>query len=199
MSALGVAQPSFHVQIAYQQQETTSRNTPVPTPSLYKEIAYQQQEIKLKSVAIIVEPSVSDTVVSGGIAWVKIVCNVLRFAFAGKSFLFDGKEIVEWKEPGIAVIYPVAVENIMCGGLKEDATLYEMCKVYGKEMYVYENTTGASLAVFVDAERDATLYLIDDKGNVISKVTPGMLLYLRPNWVIVGDRQFRVIHVKVGL
>jgi len=199
MSAVPVAQPSFHVQIAYQQQETTLRSVPVPVVSLHGELAYQQQETTLRRVPITEEPSVVDTTVSGGISWVKLVINVLRFAFTGKTFLFDGKEIVEWKKPGVAVVFPIAVENVVCGGLREDATLYELCKVYGREMYIYRNTTGASIAVFADAEPGTTLYLVDDKGNAITTVVPGMLIYLRANWSIVGDKAFGVVHMKVGL
>ena len=160
------------------------------------EICYQEQETIVKDLPVIEEPTVTDTTVSGGLLWVKAIFNIIKFAFSGKAWLFDGTKFVELSTP-VAVIYPVLTslddKAYFVGGLKEDGSVPDTIYVYGLE--ANELKSDKDYVAFIISE--ARVYVIDEenitRGSVIGLgATPVM-----KNWKLISRKPFVAIVMEV--
>jgi len=190
----------YVLQIAYQQQETVSRNSPVENLTNLAELSYQQQETKTKLLPYAEEPTVSDTTVSGGLIWIKVVLNMVRFAFKGLAWLFDGNKFTVFPAPYVPLIWTVVVSKeglVMAGGLKEDWSVLGDVNVFGMVMETVENFSGKDMLALVSCEKGQDVYLIDDKGNVVKKVLPSETVLFRNGWILASKHKFKAYVVRI--
>jgi len=185
----------YMLQIAYQSVDTVSRNSPREHSTNLAEFSYQQQETRTKPLIYVEEPSVSDTTVSGGLVWIKLVLNLIRFAFAGKSYLFDGQSFQEATFPH-KTVYPVAVSLndfiAVAGGLKEDGTALGSVLSFGDTVYVY--IADSDYQCFVVGETD--VYVIDDSNNVRATIVTGSTPLLK-RWMLISRKPFKAVLMRL--
>jgi len=196
MTDLEVEQIASYVEIAYQEQETKVTDTPVEQNVNVSELAYQEQETVVEDLPIAEEPTITDTTPSGGLIWIRAILNVLRFAFTGKAYIFDGNEFKPIGVP-IAVVFPTLVTKddvaYLVGGLKEDGTTPETLYVYGLEANEYK--PDKDYVAFVIPETD--VYVIDDQ-NVTRGIIRGIgATPVMVNWKLVSRKPFVAIVMEV--
>jgi len=181
--------------IAYQSIDTISRNNPKEHSTNLAEFSYQQQETKLKPLIYVEEPTVTDTTVSKGLVWIKLVLNIIRFAFSGKSYLFDGQSFKEVAFPH-RTVYPVAVSIndfiAVAGGLKEDGTALESVLSFGDTVYVY--IADSDYQCFVVGETD--VYVIDDNNSVRATIVTGSTPLLK-RWMLISRKPFKAVLMRL--
>ena len=212
MSALPVEQSSgAYLEVAYQEQETTTANVGVEQGvytwlqyayqaldvvtsdveveqiSMFSQVGYQELEVVEKDLPVPEEPTVTDTTPSGGFAWVKVADNVLRFAFVGKAYLFDGERFEEFGSPGI-IVFPAAAQlPAVAGGLTEEGTPSPATAVYGTETYVVEADRDY-LAMVIPGEKP--VQLVDQSGAVKQVIKGVATVPLLTGWKLVSRSQF---------
>ena len=189
------------IEVAYQEYEG-AEPADIPSESIanWGQIACQALEVVERDIPIIEEPTVTDTTPSGGVMWIKSVINIVRFPFKGLAWLFDGSQFTEFPAQEIPVIFPVVVIDgylVMSCGMKEDGTLAEDVLGFGQTREIIENNTGRDLLALVSCEKDQTVYLVDDIGNVIKRVLPSEAVLLANGWKLVSDRSFKAFVRKV--
>jgi len=189
-------QTVFWIEVSYQETEIQVSDLPKEFSVVWRQLAVQEQETKVLDTPIIEEPTVTDTTVEGGIIWVKAIVNVIKFAFSGKAYLFDGSKFDVLGTP-VAVIYPTLVSKddvvYLVGGLKEDGTTPETLYVYGLEANEYKPEK--DYVAFVISETD--VYVIDDQNVTRGTIrgigaTPVMV-----NWKLVSRKPFVAIVMEV--
>jgi len=200
MSAdLPVVQSSgITIEIAYQEYEgaTPVDLPPVPFIGNWVEVAYHEYKVIEKHIPVVIEPSVTDSMVSGGLVWVRAILNIIKFAFSGKAYLFDGSKFDVLGTP-IAVIYPTLVSKddvaYLVGGLKEDGTTPETLYVYGLEANEYK--PNKDYVAFVIPETD--VYVIDEQ-NVTRGIIRGIgATPVMTNWKLISRKPFVAIVMEV--
>jgi len=151
------------VQLAYQSFEVDVKladiQVTIPFPKF--QLAYQSfSDVKLSTIQY-----------PGEELYLRATYNPIMFAFAGKSYLFDGSELGEFGSPA-TVIYPlVAVSDdkiFAGGGMREDSTVEENVYGFGLESY------------FLTADRDyvavviptGVVYVLDEFGSVVLTTKP---------------------------
>ncbi|RLC59856.1 MAG: hypothetical protein DRI01_10925 [Chloroflexi bacterium] len=193
---LPVEQPSNYVQIAYQEQETVTTDKPIEQAPTYSELGYQEQETVVKDLPVIEEPTVTDTTPSGGLIWIKIVQNIIRFAFLGKAWLFDGTKFIELGTP-VAVIYPVLVslddKAYFVGGLKEDGSVPDTIYVYGYEANELE--ADKDYVAFVISETE--VYVVDEENITRGSVKGLGATPINKGWKLISRKPFTAIVMEV--
>jgi len=173
--------------------------TSSPRPAPVGMMVYQQP-VKDIDLSIFFEPTVSDSTVSGGMAWIKAHVNVLRIAFKGLAWLFDGSVFTGFPAPYVPLIWTVVVSKeglVMAGGLKEDWSVLGDVNVFGMVMETVENFSGKDMMALVSCEKGQDVYLIDDKGNVVKKVLPSETVLLRNGWILASKYKFKAYVVKL--
>jgi len=182
--------------VAYQQQETKSRNTPVLQVVNLLMPSYQQWETRIKPLIYVEEPSVSGTSVSGGLIWVKMVLNLLKYAFTGKSYVFDGSNFTEAAFP-VRTVYPTAVSLgdyiAVAGGLSEDGSALGSILSFGDTVYVYMST--GNYQCYVIGEGD--VYVIDENNSVRAVVQTGSTPLLN-GWKLVSRKPFQAVLMRLA-
>ena len=191
-----VEQTSFFMEIAIQEQETSLADTPVDQATFQKQFCYQEIETKERDIPVVEEPTVSDTTVTGGLIWIKVIQNVIAFAFSGKAYIFDGNKFDVLGTP-VSVIYPTLVSKddvaYLVGGLKEDGTTPETLYVYGLEASEYK--PDKDYVAFVIPETD--VYVIDEQ-NVTRGIIRGIgATPVMVNWKLVSRKPFVAIVMEV--
>ena len=158
-------------------------------------VAYHYPTTVYKDVVVIEEPAISDTTVTGGLLWIKAVCNIINFAFAGKAYLFDGSSFKELGTP-VAVIYPVAASDgnaaYLAGGLEEDGGIPDT--VYGYGIEASELEADKDYIAFIIGEE--TVYVIDVENVVRAKVVTGAAPF-QQGWKMVSRKPFVAIVMEV--
>jgi len=182
--------------VAYQQQETTSRNTPILQVVNLLMPSYQQQETRTKPLTYVEEPSVSGTSVSGGLIWVKMVLNLLKYAFTGKSYVFDGSNFTKATFP-VKTVYPTAVSLgdyiAVAGGLSEDGSALGSILSFGDTVYVYMST--GNYQCYVIGEGD--VYVIDEDNTVRAVLQTGSTPLLN-GWKLVSRKPFQAVLMRLA-
>jgi len=185
------------LEYAYQQQDTALRDSPSPHSANILEAAYQQHETKLEPLPFTDEPTVSDTSVSGGILWVKVVLNIIMFAFTRKGYVFDGSQVREWASP-TPVIFPALVSDgsraYLAGGLHEDGSVEESLWSYGEASYMIESDKD-SLAMVIAG--DKPVYLVDEHGSVKLVISSVLTVPFNLGWRLVSKAPFKAIVTRV--
>jgi len=171
-------------------------NLPVDNYGYMLLVAYQQQETRIKPLTYVEEPSVSDTSVSGGLIWVKMVLNLLKHAFTGKSYVFDGSSFTEAAFP-VKTVYPTAVSLgdyiAVAGGLSEDGSALGSILSFGDTVYVYMST--GNYQCYVIGEGD--VYVIDENNTVRAVVQTGSTPLLN-GWKLVSRKPFQAVLMRLA-
>jgi len=199
LSALPVEQStSTWIEIAYQEQETTARDVPMEqSASVWAELGVQEQETVERVAPALDEPTVVDTTVSGGVWWLKVVQNIVAFAFAGKAYLFDGSEFRELGTP-VAVIYPVAVSDgsaaYLAGGLEEGGGVPESLYGFNVESYVLVADRDYLAMVVAGG---SPVYAVDTGGAVAAEIRGVATVPLLAGWRLVSRSPFVAILQRI--
>jgi len=184
------------VMIAVQQQETITKNTPIEQVVNLLMPSYQQQETRVEPLTYVEEPSVSGTSVSGGLIWVKMVLNLLKYAFTGKSYVFDGSNFTEAAFP-VRTVYPTAVSLgdyiAVAGGLSEDGTALGSILSFGDTVYVYLST--GNYQCYIIGEGD--VYVIDENNSVRAVLQTGSTPLLN-GWKLVSRKPFQAVLMRLA-
>ena len=193
MTDFPVEQAVSFFEIAYQEYEVVSRDQPIEQIANFSELAVQEYEVVTKDMPILEEPNISGETVTGGVLWIKYVINIIRYAFAGKAFLFDGSSITAFPNTGVFAIYPsvAGTEDYIAfiGGLKEDNTIQNELLVYGQEVYRIEADRDY-MALIIPGEEVVQVY--DENGNIIKATKEITTVPLLKGWVVASRKQFVV-------
>lgn len=200
MSSLAYPTAIQHTEISYQEQETITEDRPAPTQLNHNEMSYQEQETITEDMPIPILPKISDSTVTGGYGWVKIVVNIVRFPFKGLMWTFDGSKFEQFPSQETPIVFPVIVSNeylILTCGMKEDGSLVNDVLEFGTVRQVLLNNTGKDLIALTSFSKDQDVYLVDNRGNIIRKVMPSEVVLLKNGWKLVSPDPFIVFVRKV--
>jgi hypothetical protein len=146
------------------------------------QLAYQSFEEDVKH----------DSFPSSDATYVKLTYNVLRLAFLGKAFLFDGEKFVEVGVPE-AVIYPVLVTDgdkayFTCG-LKEDGSVVGI--LYGYNMDGYELKADKDYVAFIISE--GIVLIMNENNTAVGTIKLLGTAPLLKGWKLVSRKPFIAI------
>jgi len=197
-----------YLEIGYQEEEVNVSNTPVDqTSGNYLEIGYQEEEIAEsctpadqmlgnyaevsygeRDIVKHVFPYMSEDI------YYKFTVNILRFAFTGKMYLFDGKSVKEFPSSGSQVIFPMISfgdgKIVVYGGLKEDNTINNDIYIYGQNSYVVD-IKKEGIAMIVAG--DEPVYVYDESGNVKCRITTINAVPVMKGWRVASRKPFIVM------
>jgi hypothetical protein len=128
--------------------------------------------------------------------YAKLTYNVLRFAFLGKAFLFDGEKLVEVGVPE-AVIYPVLVTDgdkayFTCG-LKEDGSVVGI--LYGYNIDGYDIKADKDYVAFIVSE--SVVYIVNESNTVVGTTKLFGATPLLKGWKLVSRKPFKAIVMSI--
>jgi len=197
------------MEIVYQQQETIHEYMYNENKKDVMEIAYQQQETVTKTTYnyhrhVLAEIGYGELITTSRVIgfsrhdFVKIVYNVIHFAFLGKAFLFDGNNLVEFGSPSI-VVFPAIVSSgekifAMCG-LRENGEIDNI--VYGYNMDNYYVVADRNYIAYIIAGEEP-VYINDSDGNVVETVKRLGVVPLLKGYRVVSRKPFSLILSVIG-
>jgi hypothetical protein len=186
--SIETAQGFAVLQLAYQSFEADVKqvNLEHVTQIAKAQLAYQSfADVKLASIPL------TDVEM-----YAKLTYNVLRFAFLGKAFLFDGEKLVEVGVPE-AVIYPVlAVDGdkayFTCG-LKEDGSVVGV--LYGYNIDGYDIKADKDYVAFIVSE--SVVYIVNESNTVVGTTKLFGATPLLKGWKLVSRKPFKAIVMSI--
>ena len=170
-------------QLAYSSTADISlTNLQLPTTYGVSQLAYSSTaDIKVSSIPY-----------PGDVPEAKLTYNVLYFVFSGRAFLFDGEEVVEASSPVVA-IYPITTSKedraYVTGGLTEKGTIVPDLYVRGVEAYVM-TADRDYIAILLPTD---TVYVIDEKGSIVTTHKMVTVLPLLKRWKLVSRAPYIAI------
>jgi len=179
------------LQVAYQQYEGV---TPSSAPSDYLfrflQVAYQKYTV----ISDVLQPTIEVNIL-------KIINNVISFAFSGKAYTFrPDVGFEEFGSPG-AFIFPVVTSDgeriVVTGGLTEEGLIIGDVLGFNFTYHFVVNALPKSLVCWAYGSPDIELVLADDKGNVVKKMVVGEAVLLQPWWKLVSSKEFSVLCTPV--
>lgn len=185
MSAIYNEQGIDVLEIAYQEQETKSSPVFNSQETDVLEVAYQEQETMEKTLGLIEHDIV------------KIVYNVIYFAFSGKAYLFDGNSLSDFGSPAVVVFPCLAVAEekaYVVGGLREDGEIEGV--LYGYNTDSYWMTADRDYVAYIIAGSEP-VFVVDEKGNTLMEVKRIAVAPFLAGWRLVSRKPFSTVLQKL--
>lgn len=131
----------------------------------------------------------------------KIIYDTITIPESTVSLLFDGNTYTEFAKPtDIPYAWPklVPISDMLAflGGVTKYGEVNKEVKIYGKDLYVFENDTGKVLVV-IPVASNAKFDIVDEVGNVVATMTTGYVAVLKDRWKIVSNKYFDVLYLVV--
>jgi hypothetical protein len=186
MPAVETQQPWATLELAYQQYDAIERAVETSQFWVTLELAYQQYAPEV-GVPL---PTLTEYIL-------KIVNNIVAFAFLGKAWLFDGATLKDFGSPAVA-IYPTLISDgekaYFTGGLNEDGTIDNT--IYGYATVTNQITADRNYFAMVVAGEEP-VYLVNEMGTIMHTFTRSGATPLLTGWKLISKSSFYAIILKI--